>query len=111
MINLCWLLRNNYPKKHATSNLNITAYDRGLYLQVEIVFGKTLSIWEYLEINRQNQCVSCFNYSGFWLLRNNFLKKRATYGRNINANDRKINLHEKSFLVITKQLSEKTRNL
>ena len=40
MINLCWLLRNNYPKKHATSNRNITAYDRGLYLQVEIVFGK-----------------------------------------------------------------------
>ena len=41
MRNLCWLLRNNYPKKHATSNLNITAYDRGLYLQVEIVFGKS----------------------------------------------------------------------
>ena len=45
MRNLCWLLRNNYPKKHATSNRNITAYDRGLYLQVEIVFG-ILSLFE-----------------------------------------------------------------
>ena len=40
MGNCFWLLRNNYPKKHATSNRNINAYDRGLYLQVEIVFGK-----------------------------------------------------------------------
>ena len=39
MRNRFWLLRNNYPKKHATSNRNINAYDRGLYLQVEIVFG------------------------------------------------------------------------
>ena len=51
MRNLCWLLRNNYPKKHATSNLNITAYDRGLYLQVEIVFGrgviKRFILWHF----------------------------------------------------------------
>ena len=51
-----------------------------------------MSIWECLEINRQTQCVSCFNDLGFWLLRNNLLKKRATYGRNINAYERKINL-------------------
>ena len=43
MRNCFWLLRNNYPKKHATSNRNINAYDRGLYLLVEIV-----RICEYL---------------------------------------------------------------
>ena len=35
MRNRFWLIRNNCPKKHATYNRNITAYDRGLYLQVK----------------------------------------------------------------------------
>ena len=50
MRNRFWLLRNNYPKKHATSNRNINAYDRGLYLQVEIVFGKNNLNYQRLKV-------------------------------------------------------------
>ena len=67
MRNLCWLLRNNYPKKHATSNLNITAYDRGLYLQVEIVFGRGVIKEKIWFVNIITDFVTKLR-----LLRNNF---------------------------------------
>ena len=42
MINRFWLIRNNCPKKHATYNRNINSYDRGVYLQVEMLFGRSV---------------------------------------------------------------------
>ena len=59
MRNCFWLLRNNYPKKHATSNRNINAYDRGLYLLVEI---QRFKLWHFeLQIRFNNTFSIVFN--------------------------------------------------